>query len=532
MPSRSLPEALVRAAVQPLAEGADADLLGRFVQDRDASAFEALVRRHGPMVLGVCRRALGNTPDADDAFQAVWLVLVRKARSISPRGKVGNWLYGVAARTATHTRSKNARRFAAQRELPDVPDPRPANHDATELATAVDAELTRLPDRYRAAVVLCELEGRSLKDAAEQIGVPLGTLASRLSRGRALLAARLKARGFAAAVVAGWFATAMVPVSARLTELTVSLLKVGPQEVAQSVSELTRGVLSIMLANKLKSIGQTVLAVALAVGAVVWVATAGAQPTPPPPTPPQSGPPTEHKGDEFAGRLDPRLPRQPWEEAAWDKLWRDEPYASRGVLEFAASPKAAVAFFGAKLKPLKTDKAAVTKWIADLDSDKDDVWNPAYIALDYFDPVLVMTPAEAWAEAKGHRAKHRLAALMTGRPEVMTGGPVRPDENDMALVRRGDGFRVVIYDLPFPERGRQPGRGPPAKEAREFPVAMRAETVQRPAWTQVTRAVVILEHIGTPEALAVLKEMATGHPDALPTVTAKQAVARITAPTP
>src|SRR5262245_19282300 len=100
MPTRPLPEAIIRAAVQPLVEVTDADLLGRFIAARDAEAFADLVRRHGPMVFGVCRRALGDTPDADDAFQAVWLVLIQKARSVSPRAKVGNWLYGVAVRTA------------------------------------------------------------------------------------------------------------------------------------------------------------------------------------------------------------------------------------------------------------------------------------------------------------------------------------------------------------------------------------------------------------------------------------------------
>src|SRR5262245_60521989 len=202
MPSRPLPEALIRAAVPLSAEGTDADLLGAFVAASDAAAFAELVRRHGPMVLGVCRRALGDTPDADDAFQAVWLVLVRKARSISPRGKVGNWLYGVAARTAAHSRAASGRRRAKQQELPDVPDPRRSDPDAADVAAAVDAELAQLPDKYRSAVVLCELEARSLKDAADQLGVPLGTVASRLARGRALLAERLKARGFAAAALA------------------------------------------------------------------------------------------------------------------------------------------------------------------------------------------------------------------------------------------------------------------------------------------------------------------------------------------
>src|SRR5207253_11236646 len=135
-----LPGAVVRAAVRP-AEATDADLLDRFVRGRDAVAFEALVRRHGPMVLGVCRRALGDTPDADDAFQAVWLVLVRKARAVSPRGAVGNWLYGVATRTATHARCAIARRRNAQHELPEVADPKPHDPDASEFASVLDAEL-------------------------------------------------------------------------------------------------------------------------------------------------------------------------------------------------------------------------------------------------------------------------------------------------------------------------------------------------------------------------------------------------------
>src|SRR5262245_32323773 len=120
MPNQTLPEALIHADQAPT-EPPDGDLLDRFVSDRDSSAFEELVRRHGPMVMGVCRRALGDTPDAEDAFQAVWLVLIRKARTISPRSMVGNWLYGVASRTALHARTKRAAQRARHQELPDVP---------------------------------------------------------------------------------------------------------------------------------------------------------------------------------------------------------------------------------------------------------------------------------------------------------------------------------------------------------------------------------------------------------------------------
>jgi RNA polymerase sigma factor (sigma-70 family) len=525
MPARQIPGALIRAAVPSSAEGTDADLLGRFVTARDSNAFAELVRRHGPMVLGVCRRALGDTPDAEDAFQVVWLVLVRKARSLGPGSRVGNWLYGVATRTAAHTRATITRRMK-QQELPDVPDPHPRAPDSAEIAAAVDAELAKLPDKYRAAVVLCELEGRTLKEAAEELGVPQGTLASRLARGRALLAERLRARGFAAAAPAGLLATATAPVSARLTDLVTALPKAGPQDVTPAVSELTRGVLSAMLANKLKVVGRWAVAVALAAGAV-WASAVSARPEPP----------DERDGKPPYGRLDPRPPLLNLEDAAWDKLWRDEPYASRGVLEFASFPnKETVAFFKTKLKPLKTDKETVARWIAALDSDKQDEWLPAYLALDYFDPALVMTPREAWGEAKGHRARHRLAALLTGRPEVMNvPDPVRRDENDMQLVERDRSYWVVIYSIPIPRdrpnaTGFQPQPAP--KESREFPVAPRPENVQRPTWTQLTRAVVILEHIGTPEALALLKEMASGHPDALPTRTAKEAVERLTAPAP
>lgn len=530
MPSRPLPDALVRAAVLPLAEGTDADLLGAFITASDPAAFAELVRRHGPMVLGVCRRALGDTPDADDAFQAVWLVLIRKARSISPRGKVGNWLYGVAARTAAHLRAKTTRRRVTQ-ELPDVPDPRTPDPDAAEVVAAVDVELARLPDKYRAAVVLCELESRSLQDAADTLGVPLGTVASRLARGRALLAERLKARGFAASVLTAVLAGATAPVSARLNELAVALLTTGPQEVARSVSEVTHGVLATMLAEKLKAIGWVACVLAFAVGAVVWIASAGAQPMPA--DKPQPIEPWQHG----ANKMNSVIPRAAQEQVVWDDLYRDEPYASRAVIELAGSPKTAIKVFTEKgrLRPLKADKEQIKKWIADLGSDKEAVWKDAYRELDYFDPILALTPSEAWAEAKTHPAKHRLAALMTGKPEVMgVPDPVRPEANDMTLVLRDRQYKVVIQQWPFPEPLDAPtrmGRGA-FKETHEYPVATRVEDVRRPAWTRATRAVVILESIRSPEALALLKEMAAGHPDAAPTLTAKEAVRRLTAPAP
>src|SRR6266545_4916112 len=157
----------------------DAQLLERFIVRREQDAFEALLRRHGPMVLGVCRRILHNEADAEDAFQATFLVLVRKAASIRPRGMVGNWLYGVAHSTALKARAMSTKRFAREREAAGRQMPEAATESREGLPELLDQELKALPDKYRAAIVLCDLEGKSLKEAARQLGCPLGTVGTR-----------------------------------------------------------------------------------------------------------------------------------------------------------------------------------------------------------------------------------------------------------------------------------------------------------------------------------------------------------------
>ena len=277
---RPLTDAFVRLAAGT--DGPDAELLERYVRDRDGAAFAELVHRHGPMVLGVCRRALGDTADAEDAFQAVWLVLVRKAANVSPRGMVGNWLYGVATRTAAHLRGQLARRRARQRELTDVTDPRDTTAamaaQTGELASILDDELGRLPPKYRAAVVLCELEGRAIKDAAADLGVPVGTVASRLARGRAMLAERLKTRGCAASTVATLLVGAASPVSARLAEAVTLLAAAAPHEVARNLTELAHGVLATMLGEKVRTAARFLLVAAVIVGTGVGVTATISQP--------------------------------------------------------------------------------------------------------------------------------------------------------------------------------------------------------------------------------------------------------------
>jgi RNA polymerase sigma-70 factor (ECF subfamily) len=187
-----------RAEVRP-ASGSpgDADLLRRFAADRCEEAFATLVRRHGPLVLSVCRRVLGDVPDAEDAFQATFLVLARRAGSIADPERLGNWLYGVAARVALKARGSLRRRQAREKQvrLPDAsPNPAPPSTD-DDSAAVLREELGRLPEKYRAAVGLCYLEGKSNAETAGLLRWPIGTVKGRLARARELLRSRLAGRG-------------------------------------------------------------------------------------------------------------------------------------------------------------------------------------------------------------------------------------------------------------------------------------------------------------------------------------------------
>src|SRR5947209_1212891 len=154
----------------------DAELLGRFVRGRDPAAFEVLVWRHGPMVLGCARRSLGNDADAEDAFQATFLTLARKAGSIRRGGALAAWLHLVARRIAGRIRQQ--RRPLRSLDGRDIAAPGAAPPD--ELACVLDEEIAGLPERFRRAVVLCYLEGHSAEEAAELLGCPRGTVLSRL----------------------------------------------------------------------------------------------------------------------------------------------------------------------------------------------------------------------------------------------------------------------------------------------------------------------------------------------------------------
>jgi RNA polymerase sigma factor (sigma-70 family) len=188
-----------RIASQAGPESDDSGLLTRFLTDRDSAAFEALVARHGPMVLRVCQRVLGNRHDAEDAFQATFLVLARKAASVCPPGALAAWLHGVACRVALGARAA-ARRWLGEGLAPDLapPDPRPdplTELTAREALRILEEEVQHLPESYRLPVVLCCLHGVSQEEAARQLGWTPGSVKGRLERGRQRLHRRLVTRG-------------------------------------------------------------------------------------------------------------------------------------------------------------------------------------------------------------------------------------------------------------------------------------------------------------------------------------------------
>lgn len=195
---------IVPAVARGRAGGAaDAELVGRYVRGQDHEAFAELVRRYGAMVLAVCRRVARNAADADDAFQATFLVLARRAGAIRPPAAVGPWLHGVAARTARDAARRAARRRVKESRVPPRdPPPEPPTAD---VRLVIDAELAGLPERFARVLVLCDMEDRPRSEVAALLRVPEGTVASRLARARERLAARLSRRGFglAAGAVAG-----------------------------------------------------------------------------------------------------------------------------------------------------------------------------------------------------------------------------------------------------------------------------------------------------------------------------------------
>ncbi len=282
---KNVVEHLRRLVASADGDVSDSQLLSRFLAGQDQAAFASLVRRHGPMVLGVCQRVLRHLHDAEDAFQAAFFILARKASSVAKRASLSSWLYSVAYRAALEAKAAKDRRQAREMPMGNHPHPQVAPIEVQDWRVLLDQELNQLPDKYRAAVILCDLEGRMRKEVARLLGMPHGTVLSRLSTARQMLAKRLAKRGFPlsasllAVAIADGRAIAEVPLSLALATAKVALQFASGQTAALALpaAALTTGVMKTMFLTKLKMITASVLMV-LAVGAsgVAYYTTIGA----------------------------------------------------------------------------------------------------------------------------------------------------------------------------------------------------------------------------------------------------------------
>jgi RNA polymerase sigma factor (sigma-70 family) len=261
-----------------LAEAPDAQLVEWFARRHEEEPFAALVRRHGPMVWAVARRLLAHVQDAEDIFQATFLLLARKADSVRKGGSVGSWLHGVAHRLALKARRQQARRRSRERRAADMRQARQRGETPwSEVQAALDAALGDLPEKYRAALVLCYLEGKTQQEAARQLGCPLATLRTRVARGRTLLRARLIKRGLTlsgagvAALLIASAAPAAAPAALVRAAVQAALPFAAGQPAAalcsQQAAGLVEGGLRTMFLSKVKTATALLLAAGLVAGA-------------------------------------------------------------------------------------------------------------------------------------------------------------------------------------------------------------------------------------------------------------------------
>jgi C-terminal peptidase prc len=256
----------------------DRQLLERFTADRDEDAFATLVRRHAPLVWGVCRRMLRHEQDAEDAFQATFLVLARRAGSVTWQLSVANWIYEVASRVAAEARTKNARRRLREKQVRAMPEEKAMPEATTrELCAVLDEELHRLPEKYRTPLLLCYLEGQATDQAARQLGWSRRTLQRRLAQGRERLRARLIRRGLTlSGVLLGIALSAeasRAAVPAGLAIATTKAVTSWAAEASATVLALAEAALKGMMMTKLKFATAVMCFLSVTAGAGALLAT-------------------------------------------------------------------------------------------------------------------------------------------------------------------------------------------------------------------------------------------------------------------
>jgi RNA polymerase sigma factor (sigma-70 family) len=275
MPSHSLRTVIsyLRRTSGPAGDPEDAELLARYASVRDEAAFDALVRRHGSVVYGACRRLLDDSNDADDVFQATFVVLARRAASIRKRDSVGAWLHGVACRIARRVKSRAARR--REQEMRAVPTQSGAHEPAwSELRPILDEELSALPEKYRVPLVLCYLEGRTWDDAARILGWRRGSMSRRLEKARELLRARLSRRGVTStsAALAGFLTSQTLSASAPAPLHAIALRAALGPALPDALIPLVQGEIQHMALAKIKVALAFALALTILMTGAGWLA--------------------------------------------------------------------------------------------------------------------------------------------------------------------------------------------------------------------------------------------------------------------
>jgi RNA polymerase sigma factor (sigma-70 family) len=479
----------------------DGELLQRFIQWQDHRAFDVLLHRHGAMVRGVCWRVLRNSADADDAFQATFLVLIARAASIHSRDALGPWLHSVAHRTALKARTANVRRRHEERQAAEQARARRPHDSQPSLAGEVDRELALLPARYRLVLVHCDLEGRSIQETGKLLGCPLGTVASRLARGRQLLARRLGRLGVS--VPAGLLLAPCWPTLA-LMDATVDAALVfnagaaGPLALLPArILTLTREVIWSMTMQRCKTIAAVLLSlVVLCAGGALMVRAALAAST----------------NQAAKGDAQSAVP------AAQDRLWADlastvESTSSRALLALAATPKQTLSLFRERLRPVKVDAKRTATLIAQLDSESFQQRETAHSELEYLGK-YVKADLQKAADGKGtvelkRRAK-RLLEQITEENPARPAAPQFPNGGAVSVSNNNGVMEITINGKKLDLTPRvQVKRGPP------------------PSWLRAVRAAAVLEHIGTAEAARMLEALAGGEKEALPTKAAIEALKRL-----
>ena len=350
----------------------DADLVHRYVNARDGTAFAALVRRHGPMVFGVCRRALGHVQDAEDAFQATFLILARKADRFRPE-RVGHWLYGVAVRVANKARVRRTRRMLVERGVEHAAEPAaPPDAPSLDWLPMLDAALAKLSDRDRRPILLCDLMGRSRAEAATELGIAEGTLSSRLARSRDKLRARLARLG--AALSLPTLATGLSDEASATVPPSLIQSTIAAGTSAPSAGALAEGVMRTMLLAKITKVAAVGVCVLGTVTAgIIWLPTAGGEPVTVANETPKGAPPAKEaaKPDSDIARIQgtwiveskkstppkERRARGPMEgDDEFDQSWDGVPMSFDGDrVDFAGFP--------GRIQKFQLDSTRTPRWI-------------------------------------------------------------------------------------------------------------------------------------------------------------------------